>query len=330
MLKIGLIGAGVMGNTHNRAYQQISGVQLTAVCDLDADKAHQIAQDWQASVYSSMKEMLDREELDAVDICLPMHLHRHAVEIAAARGKHVFCEKPIAPSAADAEAMIEACKRANVVFMVGHVVRFFPEYAKAWEIVQSGRLGEPAVIRTVRSGAFPIWNPLYADYDKSGGPLLDLAIHDFDYLRWCFGPVKRVFSRSLSGKCEQLDHTLTLLRFESGAMAHVEASWGYPQGSPFQTSMEIAGTKGILQFDKGQSYPIMKFGGSREQNQVPESPLAKSAYVLELEHFVRCIQTGATPLTSGEEALASLRVALAAAESVKTGQPVEWGGCAND
>lgn len=326
MIKIGLVGAGIMGISHHLAYQQMSGIQIVAVCDLDEEKAKKVASKWQANLYSTMEEMLDKESLDAVDICLPMNLHRNAVEQAAARGKHVFCEKPIAPSVEDAEAMIDACKQANVTFMVGHVVRFFPEYTKAWEMLQSGRIGKPAVIRTVRSGAFPIWTPWYADYDKSGGPLLDLAIHDFDFLRWCFGPVKRVFSRSLTGKREALDHTLTLLRFESGAMAHVEASWGYPQGSPFQTSLEIAGTKGLVQFNKDDSHAIVKFGGSQEQNRVPDSPLAKSPYALELEHFVECIRNGSKPLTSGEEALASLRVALAAVESVKTGQPVELEG----
>ncbi|WP_248926988.1 Gfo/Idh/MocA family protein [Paenibacillus hamazuiensis] len=321
MFKIGLVGAGVMGQTHHRSYRQLADVKIAAVCDIDEEKAGKIAGEWGAAVYSSLEDMLKHADIDAVDVCLPTDLHRQAVELAAAYGKHVFCEKPIALTVEDSEAMIAACRKANVTFMVGHVVRFFPEYRSAREQLLSGKLGTPGVVRTIRSGAFPLWSDWFADYSRSGGPLVDLAIHDFDYLRWCFGPVSRVFSRTLGGRLEKADHSLTVLRFESGAMAHVEASWGYPQGAPFQTSIEIAGTKGIVQYDKDKSNSIVQFGGKQPVSW--DSPLAISPYALELEHFIRCVQTGETPLTSGEEALESLKIGLAALESSKTGKPVQ-------
>ncbi|WP_028547963.1 Gfo/Idh/MocA family protein [Paenibacillus sp. UNC451MF] len=321
MIRIGLVGAGTMGNTHNRAYRQVNGASITAVCDIDEEKAGRIAQGWDVPVYASLEEMLASGKVDAVDICLPTDLHRQAVELAASYGKHVFCEKPISTTEDDARAMIEACRQAGVTLMVGHVVRFFPEYRAARQQLLSGKLGKPGVVRTIRSGAFPVWMPWYSDYSRSGGPLLDLAIHDFDFLRWCFGPVRRVFSRQTTA--ERLDHTLTLVRFESGVMAHVEASWAYPPGSPFQTAIEIAGTKGLVQFDKEKSYSVVKFGGTKEQTAVPDSPLEKSPYALELEHFVECIVNRTEPLTSGEEALSSLRIGLAAMESVRTQQSIE-------
>jgi predicted dehydrogenase len=270
--------------------------------------------------------MLRDGQFDAVDICLPTDLHRWAVELAAAHGKPVFCEKPIALTEEDASAMIDACKKAGVTLMVGHVVRFFPEYRAAREQVLSGKLGKPGVVRTIRSGAFPVWSGWFGDEARSGGPLLDLAIHDFDYLRWCFGPVQRVFSRTLTTKREGMEHTLTLLRFASGVMAHVEASWAYPQGSPFQTSIEIAGSEGLILFDKNKSGSVVQYGGPRKQTGVPESPLLKSPYALELEHFITCVKEQKQPLTSGEEALASLRVGLAAYQSARTRLPVELEG----
>lgn len=326
MFRIGLVGAGTMGNTHSRAYRQIEDAAIVAVCDIDAGKANKLAAPWSAAVYSSLEEMLKNGEFDAVDICLPTDLHREAAELAAAYGKHVFCEKPIALNEEDASAIIDACKKAGVKLMVGHVVRFFPEYRSARDQVRSGRLGNLGVVRTVRSGAFPLWSEWFKDDSRSGGPLLDLAIHDFDYLRWTFGPVKRVFSRVLPVQPDGTAHTLTVLRFESGVMAHVEASWGYPQGSPFQTAIEITGSNGMVQFDKDKSNSIVQFGGSQKPSGVPDSPLAKSPYALELEHFIDCVKNDKEPLTSGEESLASLRIGLAARRSAETKQPVELEG----
>lgn len=320
MIRIGLVGAGTMGKAHNAAYKDVAGAVVRAVCDMDTEKAAALARDWDAPVYGSMKDMLESGGIDAVDICLPTPYHREAVELAAAHGKHVLCEKPIAGSLEDAKAMIEACKRAEVTFMVGHVVRFNKEFQMVRQKALSGVLGEPGVIRTVRSGSFPpsIW---YNFPEQSGGPLLDLAIHDFDFLRWCFGPVDRVFSRQVSR--DRFYHTLTILRFANGAMAHVEASWAYPKGSSFQVSLEIAGTKGLIRAERQKSHSITVYsaeGGSTE------SPVSRSFYAEELEHFAACVQTGATPLITGEEALETLRIGLAAIQSAQTGQMVEMEG----
>ncbi|MFH5182670.1 Gfo/Idh/MocA family protein [Paenibacillus sp. TAB 01] len=167
MFTIGLIGAGTMGNTHSQAYRQIPGAQITAVCDLDTAKAACIADDWGAAVYTSVEDMLREGQFDAVDVCLPTDLHRWAVELTAASAKPVFCEKPIALTEEDASAMIDACSRAGVTLMVGHVVRFFPEYRAAREQLLSGRLGKPGVVRSIRSGAFP-WSDWFADDARSG------------------------------------------------------------------------------------------------------------------------------------------------------------------
>lgn len=322
MLKVGLVGAGTMGKTHHRAYRQLTDVRISAVCDLDAEKAGSIAGEWNADTYVSLEEMLKQADLDAVDICLPTDLHRQAAELAASYGKHIFCEKPIALTVEDAEAMIEACKKANVTLMVGHVVRFFPEYRSARDQLQSGRLGAPGVVRTVRSGSFPRWSGWFNDYSRSGGPIIDLAIHDIDYLRWCFGPVRHVFSRTLSGKKDNFDHSLTLIRFASGVIAHVEASWAYPPGAPFLTSLEIAGSKGLVLYDKDKSNSIVQYGGSAAAAGAADSPLARSPYALELEHFIHCVRNKEVPLTSGEEALASLKVGLAAVRSAQINRPV--------
>src|SRR5690606_22892753 len=102
----------------------------------------------------------------------------------AAKGKHVFCEKPIAESESDAQMMINACNKAGVILMIGHVTRFNKEFSTARQQLLDGTLGKPGTVRTIRSGSFPAWGDWYAGYGDSG-TLLDLAIHDLDYLRWC-------------------------------------------------------------------------------------------------------------------------------------------------
>ena len=110
MLKIGLIGAGVMGKTHSMAYKQIADECISAVCDIDKEKAENIAKQWEAEVFTSIEQMLQEGEFDAVDICLPTHFHRSVVELAAQYRKPIFCEKPIAHTMKDAKEMVEICE----------------------------------------------------------------------------------------------------------------------------------------------------------------------------------------------------------------------------
>jgi len=319
MLRIGLIGAGVMGITHSDAYHQVAGARITAVCSRTREKAQPIMDGWGAAYYASVDEMLNAADIDAVDICLPTDLHREAVVKSAAKGKHVLCEKPIAATEADAEAMIRACRQAGVTFMVGHVNRFNPEWGMARSQLLAGRLGTPGTVRTARNGSMPGWSTWFHDYGETG-TLLDMAIHDFDYLRWCFGPVRRVFSRSAGSGAAS--HSLTMLRFASGVIGHVEASWAYPAGTPLMVTLEIAGSGGVLSLDRNQSHPLVVFGGNTESPPIANIPLKKNQFVRQLEHFVHCANCGATPLTSGEEALAALRISLAAIESVRSGKAI--------
>ena len=147
--------------------------------------------------------MLAQAKPDIIDICTPTPLHRDYVERAAAAGKAIFVEKPLARTLADCDAMVAAVNRAGVPAMPGHVVRFFPEYAAAKRLVDAGGVGKPAAIRTARLAGFPgqegrpNW---YADPQQSGGLVLDLILHDFDWLRWTFGPITRVYAKGLYGK----------------------------------------------------------------------------------------------------------------------------------
>ena len=329
MIKVGMIGAGCMGGVHAAAYKRLTEARLVTICDLKREKAEKLAGDG-VQVVTDYHDILQDPEIDVVDVCLPTYLHKKVVLEAAAAGKHVFCEKPIARSVEDAEAMVKACKDAGVKLGVGHVVRFFPDYYKVKDVLAGGAIGEAKVIRASRGGAFPAWpeDNWYADYAKSGGPIVDLIIHDFDFLRWVFGPVKRVFAKSLTGKHHMLDHALVTLRFENGIIAHVEGSWAQPPGTPFATTLEIAGTKGLYEYSNQDAMPIMlrTAEGEARASAVPESPLAVEPYTAQLQAFIKSIIDNTDVPVPGEEAIEALKIALAACESAETGEVVWLGG----
>jgi predicted dehydrogenase len=285
-----------------------------------------------------MDDLLAQADVDVIDICLPTPLHAsHAIRALQA-GKHVFCEKPIARTMDEARQVGEAARIARGKFTVGHVVRFFPEYVRAHDLIQAGHIGKAGVIRTMRGGAFPPWSyqNWMGDFDQSGGVILDVGCHEFDWLRWNFGEVTRVFARGLAynelAHGTNRDHGLIVLRFASGALAHVEVMWSMPRGSPFITKVEVAGDRGMILFDNQSSMPIRGYwagegaAGGGAATAVPESPVAVSPFQAEIAHFLECVRDDRQPLVGVEDAVKALEISLAALESACTGQPVTLGG----
>lgn len=170
------------------------------------------------------------------------------------------------------------------------------------------------------------WNNWYADYPMSGGCILDLIIHDFDWLRWTFGEVERVYAKGLlDSQLPEHDYSLVTLRFASGAIGHVEGTWADPGG--FKVGIEIAGDKGLLEYNFNQPTGVpfkAAFAtgpGPRAAVAVPESPIAINPYQAELQHFVDCVEWGVTPSITPADGLAAVKIACAAIESIETGQP---------
>jgi UDP-N-acetylglucosamine 3-dehydrogenase len=277
--------------------------------------------------------MLTEIRPDIVDVCCPTPWHVDYVCRAAERSaelgiRGISTEKPMALTLEDCDRMTEACRQTGIPLFVAHVVRFFPEFAQAKRQVDAGAVGAPAAIRTRRGGAMPRgWNDWYGDMGLSGGCILDLIIHDFDWLRWTFGDVERVYAKGLAGsQLPALDYALVTLRFQSGAIAHVEGTWADPGG--FKVALEIAGDKGLLEYNFNQptGAPLRTAigggDGPRSGVPMPESPMAVNPYEAELRHFVNCIAQGVTPSITPEDGTAAVRIALAAQQSIETGKPV--------
>jgi UDP-N-acetylglucosamine 3-dehydrogenase len=324
--RIAVIGAGAMGAILARSCARLEGVTVAWIADQDRARAETVAAELGARATSDNERAMG-DDVDAVVVAVPTPFHRAVTELAAALGKHVFCEKPIARTLDDAEAMVAKCERAGVRLMVGHVCRFFPEFIKIREVLQAGTLGQIGLVRASRVNARPPGDRnWFRDLAVSGGMIVDLMIHDFDTLRWYFGDVERVFAHGLSYTPYQstCDYALVALRFANGVIAHVEGSWAH--GS-WRTAMEIVGEQGIIRHSGDESAPICieRPGPSYQEPIVARfGAFSASPYQSELRHFCDRLADGAPFATDGRAGVRSLEVALAALASVRTGRPVQF------
>jgi len=321
MTQIGLIGLGGMGSVHARQYAKMPDVALT-VFDIDPERTKLFAQQTRSRSAASIDEIL--AIADAVDICLPTDLHLDTGVAAIDAGCAVLMEKPMARYTKEAERLAGFAEEAGVLFMPGQVVRFFPEFRTGHDAVRSGQIGRPAAARVRRGGHAPVgiggW---FLDPARSGGVLLDLAIHDFDWLRWTLGEVKSVYSRSVALSNSDFegpgDYALTTLEFIDGAIAHVESTWMDPSG--FRTSFEICGSEGMIQHDSRNDNALRR---TTIEDTVTENGLAAGddPYYQEIRSFVDAVAYGKPLLVTAQDGLAAVRIAEAAVESAKSGRVI--------
>jgi len=322
-----------MARVHASAFAAHPETEIVAFMDIREEQAQEAAKAYKAAVYDDVEKMLSEKPIDILAICTPTAFHHEYAIIGAQHGVNIFLEKPIALTTKEGEAVIKACRDADVLLTIGHVVRFFPDYAGARLDIIAGNIGTPAMIRTTRAGGMPRgagnW---FSHYEISGGIIPDLMLHDLDYALWCFGPAKRVYAKAVVTDPKAVfegDHAFVIVRFENGVIGHFEASWALPHG--FYSSLEITGTGGIIQHDSRKSVPLTlnekaDASDGRPNVFLPESPMHEGPYATEIKHFISALKGEEELLVKPEEALESLRIAECAWESLKTGQPVEVSG----
>lgn len=321
MQKIGLVGRGFMARVHARRYAAAADARVVGVASPSGPEEFVESFAPGTAAYEDAKEMYDDADLDAVDICTPTDTHRELVITAVRRGLDVRCEKPVTRTLAGAHAVRDAVTEASVVCLVGHVVRFFPAYARAKERVDAGEIGDVGNVRTFRRLPVDDLGDWFADRERSGGTLLDLAVHDFDFLRWVCGDVERVFARRTAW--DEAETTLTTLRFADGTVGHVDARWTDTPGASSGAGFELSGDAGLLEYDDADSIPvdlrttIEPFG----EDEV-SIPLARDPYRRQVDHFLDCVRGDDDPRVTIEDAVASLRVSLAALASADRAEPV--------
>jgi predicted dehydrogenase len=325
-MKVGIAGAGTMGATHAAGWAY-TGAELAGFLAESPAEAGPLAAHYHAQVYPDYASML--RDVDVVDICTPTPLHHAMTLQAAAAGKHIICEKPLGRSTAQAREMVTACQEAGVMLLVGHVVRYFPEYALAHASVVRGEIGQPGVIRLSRGSFRPIkagynW---FLDPAQSGGILMDMLIHDYDYARWIAGDVESVFAKSVgAGQPDApVDYGLAILKHRSGVLSHIAGAWAYPP-TTFRTRAEIAGSGGLIEFDSDATAPVVSLiaqsGSVSGSVGLPASPVSESPYTTQIKEFYAVLNGEAEPRVTAADGLAAVQIAEAAIQSAATGKAV--------
>jgi predicted dehydrogenase len=341
MVRVGLAGLGFMGGTHAQCHAALPNAELVAVVDVEPDRREKFAETYGAKPFASLEEMLSSVEVDMVDICMPTYLHRKAVEQVAAAGKQVLCEKPMALTVEDCDAMIAATKKAKVKFMIGQVLRFWPEYVVIKETLDSGRLGPIKWASATRMSPPPTWSwkEWLFDPKLSGGAVLDLHIHDLDTLQWMLGQPSKISATGVKTKRGGLDNVMTtLVGHPGGQVSFAEGSLDLAPGFPFTMGLKVDCEGGTIELNSRltPSLLVAPAGGGIEYPEVPaiEVPTVAGAgsagnisalggYFVEVKYFVDCVDRGEDPIrVPAAEAKSAVALCLAATKAAETGQVV--------
>lgn len=339
-INVGILGLGFMGQMHARCYQALPGVNLVAAADGQAEKRAQFEQEFGCVTYTNEPDLLYHLGLDMVDICLPTNLHKDAVVHACNAGKHVLCEKPMALSVAECDEMIAAAKQANVKFMVAHVIRFWPEYIAAKQLIDRGELGAVQYVEARRLSPRPNWSwqNWLMQGSRSGGGILDLHIHDIDFIRYLLGDPRQVYGagkQSAGGAWDTI--TTSLTGFPGGATAAATGTLDLAAKFPFVMSLVVNCEQGTILLDSSRtpSLVVMKGDGGPDPVELPAPPVAKAeglgnvselgGYYNEIAYFTSCLSEGKDPeVVTARDAREAVRLCLASRQSAETGQVVAF------
>ena len=326
---IGFIGAGGIANTYADQLIHIPNTKLVAVASRTEEHAIEFAERFGIKRwYTDYLDLLKKDDVEAVIICTPPHLHAANSIAAAEAGKHIICDKPLATNLPDADKMILSAKKAGVKLMYGETERFNPIWRRCKELLDQGVLGNPILIRTYRCMsmyAYPPWKTWLRDPEKEGGGAIMESCHDLYVVRWLMGKVKRVYAESGTFACDQPaeDSCLLLLRFSNDAIGSVTHSWCKKSG--YESKVDILGTEGNLSVNGANDYPI-SLVSTREVAHRAELPLGwtfpRYVFMEEFSHFIDCILQDKEPPVTGEDGKAILQIVAAAYESVKTGRTI--------
>jgi len=325
-IRVGIVGCGGMGAALARGLDAVEAAEVVAAYDAVAGKAAELAEKTGARACATCDELLGA--VDAVVVASPQFAHAENTVAAARAGKHVFCEKPMAVTLEDCDAMIEACRDAGVKLMLGQVCRYHAVHGKVKELVASGQLGKPICMVVRRLGG--PWGGQFAqswrlERAQSGGNLLEIHSHEIDFMRWVCGNVEAVYAAGgcyLDKRLDYPDLTLVTMHFASGATGLLHTG---------QVST-IGGYGGRVDCERGSLYfpaiwgadagiHIAKSGAEASFLRASDIPV-EDPVAHELRDFIDCVLNDTDPPVPGEEGRGAVAVGLAAYESIERRAPV--------
>lgn len=329
-LRVGIVGAGFIGRVHANCWTALPGAEIVAAADIRPE----VIKDMPGSPqpFSSHREMLDKAELDIVDVCIPTPWHAETAIDALNAGANVLCEKPMAFTLEECDAMIRAGEQSGKAFMVAHVIRFWPEYARLKQIADSGEFGALRSFTCRRRMAMPMYNwDLWPHDEKRGGGIpFEGHIHDVDYVRYLLGDPKAVSSVAVR------DHTgigqmWSNYYYDNNVAGQAEGSWGYTQKYPFQHGYIAVFEGATVDYDLGREKTLLLYKPDAEPEEIDVSVQEVGSadaggnisdlggYYREIEYFAGCVHRGEQPsVTTPRDARESVRLVLAQIESSKT------------
>lgn len=314
-LRVGLIGAGGISRVHADAWRAI-GARGT-VLSRSRSRAAELATEYDLDMAADIESLLS--DVDVVDIMTPSATHAAFALAAIEAGVHVVCEKPLAPTAAEAQRIVDAAESAGVRLFPAHVVRYFPAYADIRARLAAGEVGEVTTQRFFRRGTAPT-APWFFHESTGGGVIRDLMIHDIDQALWFAGPVASVSAVQDPPTADDTVPVPVTARVDlihvNGIHSHLEATWGAP-GLAFRTGVEMSGTLGILSHDSAEAS-----SRSEATDHLPPVPETDGPYLRQIADFVAAIEQGADARVSTADAVTAIAVVEAAYASIDSGAPV--------
>jgi predicted dehydrogenase len=335
MQRIVIVGYGFMGKMHASVYRLLRNASVAAVVDSRQAVVEKALSEegHKTPVYASLSEALRQESPDAVDICLPTDLHRVLALEAIRAGKHVFCEKPIALTLADARRMTEAAAKARVRLMIGHCIRFWPEYQALVNFTRKGTAGRLRSLSLQRRAGRPQYSigNWVNNRARCLGAALDLHIHDTDFVLHYLGQPSGVFSRGIQDDTGW-SYIATQYLFDK-VVVSAEGGWNNPPNWGFQMAFHAVFEKGTVDYDcranpsltftpaNGKPGPLPFRRATTSQAKGGGNISDLGGYYNELDYFIGCLEKGtAIQISTGEHATASLRTTLAEIKSAATGR----------
>lgn len=330
---IGLIGAGRAGIIHGRNFAfRVNGARMVAVSDPFEEARTAAAQELGVEhSFASYEELIACDAVDAVVIVTPTKFHRDIALAAAAAGKHILCEKPMAMSVKECEEMIAATEKAGVKLQLGFMRRFDPAFYELKERISAGEVGKIVTVRSLTYGPSVPQAWMY-DLSVSNGPLAEVSSHDIDTIRWLVGSdITEVYAiggnyRSPDAR-EQYpdfyDNFSLIARFANGAQGMISGAQGVGYG--YDARCEVLGENGILFAGSLQAQAVTACTSSGLSTRAIKSwrDLFAAAYLAEDEGFVQCITDNTTPRVTGLDGKRAVEVVNAGNESIRTGKPVK-------
>jgi predicted dehydrogenase len=337
MVKVGLAGIGFMGLTHYNAHAENPKVEFVAIADYDKAK---LAGDWSKiggnlgdgqgckrdlsgiKTYEKYMDMINDPDIDMIDICMPTDLHAEVAIAALKAGKHVFLEKPMARDSKQAKAIADAAAKAKGYFMVGHCIRFWPEYEVAYNMIKSKKYGKVREVFLRRVGT----QPTYADKNwfmngkRSGGGSLDLHIHDVDFALYLCGMPDKVSAWGEKGPSKEIDIVHASYEYDKGPHVNIVGGWSYHTPFPFNMEFCIRTDKATFVYDMASGKPFAVYTDGKEI--IPDLP-AGTGWSRELEYFIDCIESKKKPkVITAASSLETVKMVEAELKSIEKGKAV--------